>query len=1091
MATEQEELQLTVALDDQATAQLANLHQQLLTITNLTAPAARALSQLSQNLKQTGGHAQQMHSSLAGMAARGGFIAGFFTEVGRSVEQMVKEFTEAVLDIKAYADNMVSLDDMSRRAATSMGQFRANVATLRESGLSPEEAQKILGGYADALAQLQRPGNRIVQDLLRGQQGVYRERMEDLVRTIMTSSQQAGINAIKAAGASIREEWERRGQAERGAQAEAAFFARLGMPGLEKVRGQLQEASQEEERMYNDRRKDAERYQTALNKQSEAWHATVESVQAIGFELLPISATSEKVAEFFQWMAEGAQAFERSLRTTNAALDEKIAEEARKKVVTPEGKEITGQEDLSGESAESKRKREILQRRYNPRRTTTTREGERLPPPETPTGMDLEFDPWKYTPSEAERKKQRRRPATTPAGTGSYRRYSLLGSEVDTGEGGPGVDVAALGIPSIGELLGPVVNPDATVPGDLGAGTGWRGLPLSNKVTDLRGERDQLPSIPISLLITHVDEQTESLGQLTNEVDKLNEYLQPELIRMLLAGGGGDGERPFHNAPQGGTEGESNPMQLPADSSQPGGGAAAEARQPRVYQPPAYQPPTGSPLIRQPKPGEDPIGYYLSKGARKPIPILDTSRATAQPLPVGYNENTGAKGAVNYSGVTEGTGIPTWYGQGQGWGDPSSMDKPGSNALRVPENLQGIALPSEKTLGQFFYEFDSNTGQVSLQQQTDYGPGVRTQKLVDNSVAMLQRQGYDKKTYEAVQDKIEQGKLQPFEVQNTDFYTYGRSTKPAASGKIPTETTQKIYSSITGQEVDPRQPGTHPGWLGRAGSMDEGDFNPFADRPTGMDVAGDLAPSERKTGMDIEFNPFKTDSAGGSVGAGAGGSVGAGGSFGGGGASAVFFGGGSGPEGQQAPGVISETIGAIRGSPILYPNLTAEQAVSRGAGQSFLEGREASPGTIEDRRGESALSHYAGTAGEYAKAGLGGGILTRAGEVSAAANIQPSFGVDWGAAIDKAAEIGPPQYNTQTGERELRPGEIDLDRNPLDSSGATLDKAAAGVDVNKSGSLKVEVNAPAGTTVKAEGDGVFDKTETTRTVPMESQQEAQ
>lgn len=34
----------------------------------------------------------------------------------------------------------------------------------------------------------------------------------------------------------------------------------------------------------------------------------------------------------------------------------------------------------------------------------------------------------------------------------------------------------------------------------------------------------------------------------------------------------------FHNAPQGGAEGESNPMQLPAGIAQPGGGAAAEAR---------------------------------------------------------------------------------------------------------------------------------------------------------------------------------------------------------------------------------------------------------------------------------------------------------------------------------------------------------------------------------------------------------------------------------------------------------------------------------------------------------------------------------
>ena len=43
----------------------------------------------------------------------------------------------------------------------------------------------------------------------------------------------------------------------------------------------------------------------------------------------------------------------------------------------------------------------------------------------------------------------------------------------------------------------------------------------------------------------------------------------------------------FHNAPQGGAEGESNPVQLPSDASQPGGGAAAEARSDPVIGPSA------------------------------------------------------------------------------------------------------------------------------------------------------------------------------------------------------------------------------------------------------------------------------------------------------------------------------------------------------------------------------------------------------------------------------------------------------------------------------------------------------------------------
>lgn len=82
----------------------------------------------------------------------------------------------------------------------------------------------------------------------------------------------------------------------------------------------------------------------------------------------------------------------------------------------------------------------------------------------------------------------------------------------------------------------------------------------------------------------------------------------------------------FHNAPQGGAEGESNPMQLPAGISQPGGGAPAEARQ--IGQPtpggqkdrPQYiqstlsigekQYPFGSGLPSNPKYPSAPYGVY-------------------------------------------------------------------------------------------------------------------------------------------------------------------------------------------------------------------------------------------------------------------------------------------------------------------------------------------------------------------------------------------------------------------------------------------------------------------------------------------------
>ena len=73
------------------------------------------------------------------------------------------------------------------------------------------------------------------------------------------------------------------------------------------------------------------------------------------------------------------------------------------------------------------------------------------------------------------------------------------------------------------------------------------------------------------------------INQDNQEALILEEKLLVENLRILngiLSGEAMNQLGPkFHNAPMGGAQGESNPVKLPADAAQPGGGAAAEARQ--------------------------------------------------------------------------------------------------------------------------------------------------------------------------------------------------------------------------------------------------------------------------------------------------------------------------------------------------------------------------------------------------------------------------------------------------------------------------------------------------------------------------------
>ena len=92
--------------------------------------------------------------------------------------------------------------------------------------------------------------------------------------------------------------------------------------------------------------------------------------------------------------------------------------------------------------------------------------------------------------------------------------------------------------------------------------------------------------------------------------------------------------------------------------------------------------------------------------------------------------------------ASEGRG--SWYSQAPGWVD--TQDRPGSNALGVPDEQQGIALPTRDTLGQFF-DVTFPNGQTHRLQQTDVGPATHTGRGIDISAAAASRARYTPETF--------------------------------------------------------------------------------------------------------------------------------------------------------------------------------------------------------------------------------------------------------------------------------------------------------------------------------------------------------
>lgn len=89
----------------------------------------------------------------------------------------------------------------------------------------------------------------------------------------------------------------------------------------------------------------------------------------------------------------------------------------------------------------------------------------------------------------------------------------------------------------------------------------------------------------------------------------------------------------------------------------------------------------------------------------------------------------------------------SWYSQYDGkyhWHD--SGDAPGSAALGVPDDAQGIARPGHDTLGTWFMVRAPN-GKVSLEIQSDLGPAAFTGRTIDISAAAAERFGYSPQSF--------------------------------------------------------------------------------------------------------------------------------------------------------------------------------------------------------------------------------------------------------------------------------------------------------------------------------------------------------
>lgn len=621
---EEEELRLVVTLDDQASAALGQLRNQLEVLgrSNVTAKQNENITALKRGAKEAGqeigGLMRSMQGlsiaseaanvtlrSFAGLLGAGGVGGGLIGAIG------LVDF-----GISKFATSVIKLSDAARMAGVSTGQLKVLTDQMEKFGYSTEEAESTASNFFNTINNALRPGSaefqRIISEAI-DPDFVFNQ--IQLIQNDIQSGKSAGgmeraIKALQERYKDIVDQGLAQGRDTRGEAARQvqAFAANLGLTLKAMDIRKLVEATPKEIA-------DWERRDAQMRKFNENWKSMVQ----VGQEFLAIIA--EELAPEFDKLNV-------LIGHTGHTWEETIREQVRATI------------------------RDIKQAYEE---------------------IKAIYDFLKANEADVVNRLNRQHGPDAPQSGAEWLNDYIFGKRDFLGRPTQG------GTPQrfmMGTAANGAYSPHT---GGLEDGGIMSNSPMSQNIEDRR----------------LLDENTEETAKTTNELKRLNDTLELGQLRTQMGG-----------------------LQPGLGAS---GGLATQLGLGDIGSAPASIP--GS------TPGTNTGGTPGTSGG-------------------GFSTSVAAPAGTAPLGADAQSGKGSWYSQYQGqhsWVDKG--DKPGSAALQgTPDWAQGIALPSRRTLGQWF-DVQGPDGKIHRVQQTDLGPAKWTGRGIDISAAAAERMGYTPKNF--------------------------------------------------------------------------------------------------------------------------------------------------------------------------------------------------------------------------------------------------------------------------------------------------------------------------------------------------------
>jgi hypothetical protein len=162
MPTEDQELQLKVTLDDQASAQLAQISRALAELGGSSGGIGHATARIGEFEKALGSLGRQS----LGVGRTAVELAKAIGPMPVALGTLAYQFTRSSEATKQWSDTLVASANAARAAGVSIGEFRGIVSSMRQSGISAEAASTMIVRFTKAYGELMLMGSNRREQLI-------------------------------------------------------------------------------------------------------------------------------------------------------------------------------------------------------------------------------------------------------------------------------------------------------------------------------------------------------------------------------------------------------------------------------------------------------------------------------------------------------------------------------------------------------------------------------------------------------------------------------------------------------------------------------------------------------------------------------------------------------------------------------------------------------------------------------------------------------------------------------------------------------------------------------------------------------------